>query len=109
VTSSTRPEPHRLLHRDSSRGYTPVSYLAMHSDPGEAISEEEQTEMSRDANSVFDITRAEEKAKKETRSRCNRLREAEIAARRKCIDVHRHISQIERELGLMEQLIRPAA
>ena len=94
----------RLLHRRSEKGYTRSTEIALHEEP-EAISEVEQLEMSKRARDTFEVARAEELAKKQTKSRCHRLKEAESLARRKSVDVQRYIVAIEGEITAIERLV----
>jgi hypothetical protein len=43
------------------------------------------------------------------RSRCGRLKKVDQDARRRGVDIHRHLVAIEREIGLAEQLVDPAS
>jgi hypothetical protein len=96
-------------------GYTFDPRYAMRSPDGvveelllepEPLSKAEQSDLSARARSFFEITRAEEIAKAETRSRCNRLRELEGEARRRSVDPTRAVTQIERGMSMLEQLVR---
>lgn len=91
-------------------GYTTSWNYAMRS-PEEFFEPEpitvlEQAELSARARTLFEMSRAEELAKAETRSRCNRLRTLEIEARRKAIDPTRALAQIERGMMMLEQMVR---
>lgn len=98
-------DPNRLLHKDSSHGYTNRLDMAMPAEP-EAVSESVQADFSARSRSFFEVARADELAKQQTRSRCNRLRELEIEARHKAIDPTRPLAEIERGMSMLEQMVR---
>jgi hypothetical protein len=104
-------EPARLLAKQNGRR-TPDQYTSSTAhaigDAGEAIPEDAQQEISDEARRKWSVLKAEELARKETRSRCNRLRQFEQRAQKKQIDVHRHIAAIEREIEAIRQLVDPA-
>jgi hypothetical protein len=101
----------RLLHRSSIRGYTDQKSQALRSgrqlEP-EAIPEELQREYSVEARHRWEVVKADELARKASRSRCGRLKKVDQDARRRGIDIHRHLAAIEREISLAEQLLNPA-
>lgn len=74
----------------------------------EAVPDEAQQRLSDDARNRWSVVKAEELARKASRSRCNRLKNVDMAARDKGVDIHRHLVAIERELGLAERLVWPA-
>jgi hypothetical protein len=98
----------RLLHRSSIRGYTDQKSQALRSgrqlEP-EAIPEELQREYSAEARRRWEVVKADELARKASRSRCGRLKKVDQDARRRGIDIHRHLAAIEREIALAEQLV----
>ena len=96
----------RLLARDSSKGYVNHPSRAVFAEP-EAIPEEVQQRLSDEARNRWSVMKAEEVARKASRSRCNRLKNVDIAARDNGVDIHRHLVAIERELGLAERLVWP--
>jgi hypothetical protein len=54
------------------------------------------------------VLKAEELARKASRSRCGRLKKVDAEARKRGVDIHRHLAAIEREIALAEQLVNPA-
>jgi hypothetical protein len=102
----------RLLHRSSIRGYTDQKNQALRSgrelEP-EAIPEELQREYSAEARRRWQVLKGEELARKQTRSRCNRLRQLENEARKRSIDIHRFVVEIDRQIGLIQQRVHPAS
>ena len=91
-------------------GYTGSLKYAMrspeeHFEP-EPLSAFEQAELSARSRNLFEVARAEEIAKAQTRSRCNRLRELEIEARRRAVDPTKALAEIERGMSMLEQLVR---
>lgn len=94
----------RFLHKDSSHGYTTKLAASLPHEP-EAVTEFEQAEMSARARSLFEIQRADEIAKAETRSRCSRLRQLEVEARKRRIDPTRALAEIERGMGMLERIV----
>jgi hypothetical protein len=54
------------------------------------------------------VLKAEELARKASRSRCGRLKKVDQDARKRGVDIHRHLAAIEREIALAEQLVNPA-
>jgi hypothetical protein len=51
----------------------------------------------------------DELARKASRSRCGRLKKIDQDARKRGVDIHRHLAAIKREIGLAEQLVHPAS
>jgi hypothetical protein len=73
----------------------------------EAISEEAQRQLSDEARRRWQVVKGEELARKASRSRCNRLKNVDIAARDKGVDIHRFLVEIERQIASAEQLVWP--
>jgi hypothetical protein len=65
-------------------------------------------EYSAEARRRWQVVKAEELARKECRSRCGRLKQVDMTARKRGVDIHRHLAAIDREIGLAEQLVSPA-
>jgi hypothetical protein len=105
------PDDPRLLARNSAKGYVDHASRALRSgaevEP-EAISEELQREYSDEARRRWGVLKAEELARKTSRSRCGRLKKVDADARKRGVDIHRHLVAIEREISLAEQLVQPA-
>jgi hypothetical protein len=68
-----------------------------------------QREYSAEAWRRWEVVKADELARKASRSRCGRLKKVDQDARRRGVDIHRHLVAIEREISLAEQLVRPAS
>jgi hypothetical protein len=108
------PDDPRLLARSSTKGYTDFPGRALRSGPHgadiepEAIPEELQSEYSAEARRRWEVVKADEPARKASRSRCGRLKKVDQDARKRGVDIHRHLVAIEREIGLAEQLVNPA-
>lgn len=64
----------RLLHRDSSRGYTEEPAMAMSPDAGEAVDKETQEHFAKEGMEHFGVVHAEERTRAEIRSYLARLR-----------------------------------
>jgi hypothetical protein len=99
----------RLLARDSSRGYVDREAQALRDGRNvepEAIPEHLQAEYS--ARHTFEVMKAEELARKASRSRCGRLRKVDQDARKRGVDIHKHLARIELEIALAERLVNPA-
>jgi hypothetical protein len=109
------PDDPRLLARSSTKGYTDFPGRALRSGPHgadlepEAIPEELQREYSDEAARRWQVLKGEELARKQTRSRCNRLRQLENEARKRSIDIHRFVVEIDRQIGLIQQRVHPAS
>lgn len=103
----------RLLARDSTKGYTDWPGRALKAGPTnedvepEAIPEDVQAEYSAKARQTFEVIKAEEVARKQSRSRCGRLARVDKDARKRHVDIHKHIAEIERQIALAEQLLQP--
>jgi hypothetical protein len=70
--------------------------------------EELQREYSAEARRRWEVVKADELARKASRSRCGRLKKVDQGARKRGVDIHRHLVAIEREISLAEQLVHPA-
>ena len=92
----------RLLHRDSSRGYTDRVEISMMAEP-EAITEAEQMAFSVAARSEFADMRFEENRRRDNHVWLERLRKAEMGAAARGIDIIRNQTVIRREILNMEQ------
>jgi hypothetical protein len=97
----------RLLARDSSKGYVDHSSRALNREP-EAVPEDVQHRISRESRTHWELLRAEEIAQLQTRSRLGKLQQLETEARRKRVDVTRHVAAIDKELSAMQALVWPA-
>jgi hypothetical protein len=108
------PDDPRLLARSSTKGYTDFPGRALRSGPHgadiepEAIPEELQREYSAEPRRRWEVVKADELARKASRSRCGRLKKVDQDARKRGVDIHRHLAAIEREISLAEQLVNPA-
>lgn len=98
-------EAPRLLHQHSEFGYTHDPSKAMRMEP-EAVPQEVQSELSNRSRQVFEVTRAEDLARAETRSRVNRLRQFESEVRRRNLDPSRALGYVERGIDMLEQMAR---
>jgi hypothetical protein len=102
--------PRLLARQDGKRHpqqYTASTAAALHAEP-EAIDETTQRRFSDEARRTYEVLKAEELARKASRSRCGRLKKVDQDARKRGVDIHRHLAAIEREIGLAEQLVHPA-
>jgi hypothetical protein len=102
VRFSVAVDPPRLLHRDSSHGYTSHPALALPR-AAEAIDEETQRRISTAARMRFAEARSDENARADSKRRCDRLRKAEMRARDKGADGHRHQVEVRRAVVAMEE------
>jgi hypothetical protein len=80
---------------------------ALHAEP-EAIDEGTQRRFWDESRRTYEALKAEELAKKASRSRGGRLKKVDQDARKRGVDIHRHLVAIEREITLAEQLVHPA-
>jgi hypothetical protein len=105
------PDDPRLLARNSTKGYVDHASRALRSgaevEP-EAVDEGTQQAFSDESWARWQVLKAEELARKRSRSRCGRLKKVDADARKRGVDIHRHLVAIEREIGLAEQLVNPA-
>jgi hypothetical protein len=100
----------RLLARQAGRR-NPQQYVddparALPHEP-EAIDEATQARYAAESRRTFEVLKAEEIAAKATRSRTNRLKQLEAEARRRRVDVTRHVATIDRALVEMHRLVWP--
>ena len=103
--------PRLLARQDGKRHpqqYTSSTAAALSGEP-EAIPEDEQAKISDDARRRWQVLKAEELARKQTRSRVNRLRQPENEARKRSVDIHKFVAEIERQIGLIQQRVHPAS
>jgi hypothetical protein len=108
--SAVADRPRLLARQDGKRHpqqYTSSTTAALSAEP-EAIPETEQAKISDEARRRWEVLKAEELARKASRSRCGRLKKVDQDARKRGVDIHRHLAAIEREIGLAEQLVHPA-
>jgi hypothetical protein len=100
----------RLLARQAGRRhpqqYTDQVSAALPEEP-EAIDADTQARYAAESRRTFEVLKAEEVATKATRSRTNKLRQLETEARRKRVDVTRHVATIDRALVEMHRLVWP--
>jgi hypothetical protein len=104
-----RDRPRFLARQDGHRH--PSQYVdnpasALPHEP-EAVPEDVQCRFSAESRRRWQVMRAEEIAAKATRSRTNKLKQLETEARRKRVDVHRHLAAIDKELTAMQALVWP--
>jgi hypothetical protein len=83
-----------------------VADAALHAEP-EAVDAETQRRFSDEARRTYEVLKAEELARKASRSRCGRLKKVDADARKRGVDIHRHLAAIEHEIGLAEKLVWP--
>jgi hypothetical protein len=101
--------PRLLARQDGKRHpqqYT-ASTAALHAEL-EAIDQTTQRRFSDEARRTYEVLNAEELARKASRSRCGRLKKVDQDARKRGVDIHRHLAAIEREISLAEQVVHPA-
>ena len=91
----------RLLHRDSSHGYTESPSQALPSEP-EAVPEKFQAELSAECRKNFMESRALD------RQRIERLRRVQAQAKKRGVSVDHHIAAIEARLRAIEQELEAA-
>jgi hypothetical protein len=94
----------RLLARRSEQGYVTSPAVALPEEP-EAVSEEVQRQISVEARTRFAETRADELARQDSKRWCARLKQAEMRARSKGVDVHRYQVDVRRAVVAMEEEI----
>jgi hypothetical protein len=82
--------------------YTSSTAAAMHGEP-EAITEEEQAQISLQARTKFADERAEQNARRDAKLWAERLRRVELRARSKGVDVYRYQLEVRRAITEMEQ------
>lgn len=92
----------RLLHKDSSHGYTEQSAMALSAEP-EAVTEEEQRVISIRARTGFVETRQAEDRRRDREQWLTRLRKAEMSAESRGIDIFRSQVVIRKEILNIEQ------
>jgi hypothetical protein len=96
----------RLLARQAGKRhppqYTSSTAAAMHGEP-EAITEEEQAQISLQARAKFADERAEQNARRDAKLWAERLRRVELRARSKGVDVYRYQLEVRRAITEMEQ------
>jgi hypothetical protein len=100
-------EDPRLLHRDSTKGYTHVPALALAREP-EAIGEDEQTALSVRARAEFAEQRQVETRQRDRQMWSQRLRKAEQRADAKGVDIYRDEIGIRRHIMAIEKAIEEA-
>jgi hypothetical protein len=100
-------EDPRLLHRDSTRGYTSRPVLALPREP-EAISEEEQVALSVRARAEFADLRRGQNERKDRQMWIDRLRKAEQRASDKGVDIFKPQAQIRQQILAMERMVDEA-
>lgn len=98
----------RLLHRDSSHGYTETPYMAMPDEP-EAIAEDEQAVLSLRARTSFATERKQENDRRDRQVWGQRLRRAEMRAADLGVDVFRQQAAIRQAVLEMERVTEQAA
>ena len=94
-------DPPRLLHKDSSRGYTSDPRLAIRDEP-EAIGEA-------DLRRLHSARHAAEQQHRQERSIAARLREAQARARRNGVDISPELAALERQLAAIRAKLGDAA
>jgi hypothetical protein len=94
----------RLLARDSTRGYVDHPAQALFAEP-EAIPEDAQQHLSDESRRRWQVLKGEELARKESKSRREKLKQVEMAARDRHIDVHRFLSEIDRQIRAMQEVV----
>lgn len=98
----------RLLHKDSSHGYTENPYMAVSDEP-ESVEPEYLERFAKGAEDTGKILRAEQKAKEDARTQARRLRQARLTATRKGVDIDENVDWIERQLSEIERKLDQAA
>lgn len=98
-----QPEPPRLLHRRSERGYTTQPALAMPADPGEAVPAAFQDDLSRDAHQRDAERYAGSRGELEDRLR--HLRRAHAQG----FDIGRQVKRVEAAIEAAERRLRREA
>lgn len=106
--SGTILEDPRLLHRDSSYGYTTRHHLALIGEP-EAVSADVQQAISTRARSGFAEMRQRVNERRDREMWWNRLRRVEQRASMMGIDVYKPQIVIREQIMLMERLTDDAA
>lgn len=101
-------EPPRLLHRDSTHGYTDQPALALPREP-EAISAEEQQAISVQARSEFATERLALTQRRDRQMWVDRLRRAEQRADAKNVDIFKPQAQIRQQILVIERMVDEAA
>jgi hypothetical protein len=102
------PQQRRLLHRDSSHGYTENPVMALQGEP-EAVSEFEQEQITAEAHERFRGIRSDEVRRREERARLNRLRDLERRAQSQGLDLSPLHEAIDREIARFSQRVTQAA
>ena len=87
----------RLLHQDSSHGYTNDPRLALAEEP-EAVDEDAQARITEEAGRVYAVTHADEQRKRDARSLAAQLKEEAGRAQREGIDIDDNVLRIREEL-----------
>jgi hypothetical protein len=97
-------DPPRLLARRSEQGYVTSPAVALPREP-EAVDEETQRQISTEARLRFAETRSDELARADSKRWCNRLKQAEMRARSKGVDIHKLQIEVRRAVVAMEVAI----
>lgn len=92
----------RLLHRDSSHGYTESPSQSLPSEP-EAVPEKYQEELSTEARKRFMESKALD------RQRLDRLRRNVAQAKKRGLDISPHLAAIEARIRMIEAELDQAA
>lgn len=105
-----RQEEPRFMAKQNGMLHPPQYVSTVHGaiDDAESPPEEVTAEYSRTAWETFEVVKGEELARKQTRSRLERLRQAEIQLRKQGKPAEHHIAQIEEALVAMEREAKAA-
>lgn len=98
----------RLLHQDSSHGYTHDPRLALADEP-EAVDAEAQAKITENAGTIFSVTHADEQRKRDARSLSARLKEETARAQREGVDIDENVQRIRAELDEIRRKRQDAA
>lgn len=103
-----RQDRPRLLHRDSSHGYTDSPELSMVGEP-EAVSESFQERLAAEGRSRFAELRARKQKEVDPRAAAARMRQLQTLAQKRGIDAAPHLLKVESALRGLEAELEAAA
>lgn len=86
--------------------YTENPAIGLPHEP-EPVAEEAQRQFSDESRRRWQVLKGEELARKESKSRREKLKQVEMAARDRHIDVHRFLVEIDRQIRAMQELVWP--
>jgi hypothetical protein len=101
------PDPPPLLAPRSEQGYVSHPSMALNREP-EAVDQETQDWISIQARTRFAETRADELARADSKRWCNRLKNVEMRARSKHVDIHKWQIEVRRAVAAMEEAVEGA-